>query len=60
MKNVIMYKSDNGKVYETKIEALEADLVFWKELGQKELDRQKADRLEMDRRMPYHERGGHQ
>jgi len=59
-----MFESDDGQVFKTEKEALQADNAYWKALGLKQLAQQKKEQEERDaydrNRQPYHEREGHQ
>jgi len=55
-KEVTKWESDDGKTYDTELEALRADLAHWKKLNA-ELQKEKPKKED---RMPYHERGSHQ
>ena len=60
MKSIIMFESDDGQVFKTEKEALQADNAYWKALGLKQLAQQKLADEEYAKRQPYHEREGHQ
>lgn len=60
MKQLTVWKADDGTLHEKKEQALEADVAYWKALGVKQLARENADKYESRNEPGYHlDRGGH-
>jgi hypothetical protein len=59
-KQVSSWMSDDGRVYASEIEALRADVAYWKGLGERWLTLMKANEEKDRQRQPYLERGSHQ
>lgn len=56
MKEIIVYLSDNGKKYDTEMEALKADASYWRD----EFFKAKSKISKEPNRQAYAESGGHQ
>ena len=59
-KNVILWEADNGKEYKSEVEALRAEIAYWKPLGEYWLIHLKCKEEESKNRDRCKDRGGHQ